>query len=356
MSVSTSGMQNKTGSRAWRVAIELLGSMRFAISLLVILAIASIIGTVLKQDDPYPNYVNQFGPFWADIFRSLGLYTVYGSWWFIVILLFLVVSVSLCVTRNGPKMIADLRSWKDRVREGSLRAFGHKAEYTAAGSREQTALKIGQWVRREGYKYVTREADGATLIAAKRGAFTKLGYIFAHVAIIVICIGALLDSNLTIRLQMWLFDKSPVHGNAVISSLGPEHRLSPSNPSFRGYAWVPEGDHVSTAILNEADGSLIQDLPFTIQLNKFVVDYYSTGMPKLFASDIVVTDRTTGAQIPVRIEVNKPFTAAWRSISRASRMAARPCSSRPIPCRARMPSRSSWTARSAAPHRCPSRR
>jgi cytochrome c biogenesis protein len=318
MSVSTSGMQNKTGSRAWRVAIELLGSMRFAISLLVILAIASIIGTVLKQDDPYPNYVNQFGPFWADIFRSLGLYTVYGSWWFIVILLFLVVSVSLCVTRNGPKMIADLRSWKDRVREGSLRAFGHKAEYTAAGSREQTALKIGQWVRREGYKYVTREADGATLIAAKRGAFTKLGYIFAHVAIIVICIGALLDSNLTIRLQMWLFDKSPVHGNAVISSLGPEHRLSPSNPSFRGYAWVPEGDHVSTAILNEADGSLIQDLPFTIQLNKFVVDYYSTGMPKLFASDIVVTDRTTGAQIPVRIEVNKPFTYRGVAIYQSS--------------------------------------
>ena len=318
MSVSTSGTQIKTGPRAARVTVELLGSMRFAISLLVILAIASIIGTVLKQDDPYPNYVNQFGPFWADIFRSLGLYTVYGTWWFIIILLFLVVSVSLCVWRNGPKMIADMRSWKDRVREGSLRAFGHKAEYSVSGSRDQVALKVGQWVRREGYKYVTRETDGATLIAAKRGAITKLGYIFAHVAIIVICIGALLDSNLTIRLQMWLFDKSPVHGNAVISSLGPEHRMSPSNPSFRGYAWVPEGDHVSTAILNEADGSLIQDLPFTIQLNKFVVDYYSTGMPKLFASDIVITDRVTGRKIPARIEVNKPFTYRGIAIYQSS--------------------------------------
>ena len=105
MSVSTSGTQIKTGPRAARVTVELLGSMRFAISLLVILAIANIIGTVLKQDDPYPNYVNQFGPFWADIFRSLGLYTVYGTWWFIIILLFLVVSVSLCVWRNGPNWL-----------------------------------------------------------------------------------------------------------------------------------------------------------------------------------------------------------------------------------------------------------
>jgi len=72
--------------------------MRFAISLLVILADRQhSSGRCLKQDDPYPNYVNQFGPFWADIFRSLGLYTVYGTWWFIIILLFLVVSVSLCV-------------------------------------------------------------------------------------------------------------------------------------------------------------------------------------------------------------------------------------------------------------------
>ncbi len=318
MSTTTSGMQVKTGSRARRSAVELLGSMRFAISLLVILAIASIIGTVLKQEDPYPNYVNQFGPFWADIFRGLGLYTVYGSWWFVLILLFLVASVSLCVLRNGPKMIADMRSWKDRVRENSLRAFGHRAEYQVAGDHAAVAQALAGWAQREGYKFVTRETDGATLIAAKRGAFNRLGYIFAHLAIVVICLGALLDSNLMIRAQMWLLGKSPVQGNGVISEIAQNHRLSSSNPSFRGYAWVPEGDHVSTAILNQPSGSLIQDLPFSIQLNKFIVDYYSTGMPKLFASDIVVTDFKTGARIPARIEVNKPFTYRGISIYQSS--------------------------------------
>ena len=70
MSVTTSGLQSKSSRSSVRHAIETISSMRFAISLLVILAIASIIGTVLTQEDPYPNYVNQFGPFWADIFRS----------------------------------------------------------------------------------------------------------------------------------------------------------------------------------------------------------------------------------------------------------------------------------------------
>ncbi|WEY38479.1 cytochrome c biogenesis protein ResB [Paraburkholderia sp. SUR17] len=318
MSVTTSGLQLNTRKRAWRNAIELLSSMRFAIALLVVLSIASIIGTVLTQDDPYPNYVNQFGPFWADIFRSLGLYSVYSAWWFMLILGFLVVSISLCVIRNAPKMIADMKSWKDKVREGSLRAFHHKGEYAVQGSRVQMAQVLTNLTGRLGYKFVTRESDGATLIAAKRGALTRIGYIFAHLAIVVICIGGLLDSNLPIKLQMWLFDKTPIRSNTVISQIAPEHRLSVSNPTFRGYAWVPEGQFVSTAILNQPNGSLIQDLPFSIQLNKFIVDYYSTGMPKLFASDIVVIDHKTGQRVPARVEVNKPFEYDGVSIYQSS--------------------------------------
>ncbi|CAB3759247.1 cytochrome c biogenesis protein ResB [Paraburkholderia humisilvae] len=318
MSVTTSGLQSKSRQRVAREVIEVLSSMRFAIAMLVILAIASIIGTVLTQDDPYPNYVNQFGPFWADIFRSLSLYTVYSAWWFMLILGFLITSVSLCVIRNAPKMIADTKSWKDKVREASLRAFHHKGEFVVEGTRAQATATLSHLSRKLGYQFVTRESDGATLIAAKRGALTKLGYISAHLAIVIICIGGLLDSNLPIKLQMWLFDKSPISGNSVINDIPPEHRLSQSNPTFRGYAWVPEGQHVSTAILNQPNGSLIQDLPFSIQLDKFIVDYYSTGMPKLFASDIVVIDHKTGQRVPARVEVNKPFEYDGVSIYQSS--------------------------------------
>ena len=46
-----------------RSFFELVSSMRFAIALLTVICIASVIGTVLQQHQPINNYVNQFGPF-----------------------------------------------------------------------------------------------------------------------------------------------------------------------------------------------------------------------------------------------------------------------------------------------------
>jgi len=94
--------------------------MRFAIALLTIICIASVIGTVVKQHEPYPNYVNQFGPFWAQVFDSLKLYSVYSAWWFLLILAFLVISTSLCIARNTPKILSDLKQYKENIREQSL--------------------------------------------------------------------------------------------------------------------------------------------------------------------------------------------------------------------------------------------
>ncbi|WP_296224503.1 cytochrome c biogenesis protein ResB [Ralstonia sp. UBA689] len=307
-SVSTSGVQIRSRRRALRETVELLSSMRFAISLLTVIAIASVIGTVLKQNEPYPNYVNQFGPFWADVFRSLTLPTVYSAWWFLLILTFLVVSTSLCILRNAPKMLADMRAWREHVREGSLRAFHHKDEFDAPADAATVIARLSALAQNRGFRIKAFAREGATtLITAKAGAGNKIGYILAHTAIVIICIGGLLDGDMMIRAQMWFGGKSPIKGNAVISDIGPEHRLSTANPGFRGNAFVPEGATVNTAILNIADGALIQDLPFSITLKKFTVEHYSTGMPKLFASDIVVTDRRTGKQTDARVEVNKPF-------------------------------------------------
>ena len=133
-----------------------------------------------------------------------------------------------------------MRRAGSKVREGSLRAFHHKAEYTTSGTRATVTATLATFVTKAGYKHIVRENDGATLISAKRGAMTKWGYISAHLAIVVICIGGLLDSNLPIKFQMWMFGK-PVNTSATISEISPDHRLSASNPTFRGYAWVPRG-------------------------------------------------------------------------------------------------------------------
>jgi cytochrome c biogenesis protein len=307
MSVSTSGLHLKTSHRILRELVELLSSMRFAIALLTIISIASIVGTVLKQNEPFNNYVNQFGPFWAELFQALSLPRVYSAWWFLLILAFLVVSTSLCLVRNTPKMMRDMRAWKENIREGSLRAFGHRHEFDAPLTRGETLARVQALLANRGFRTRLVEHPNGTLIAAKAGTTNKIGYILAHSAIVVICIGGLLDGDMLIRAQMWLGDKEPVRGNAVIAEIPPKHRLSAQNPGFRGNAFVPEGGTVSTAILNIGDGAMVQDLPFTITLKKFRVEYYSTGMPKLFASDVIVTEHATGKTREATIEVNKPL-------------------------------------------------
>ena len=287
--------------------LELLASMRFAISLLSLIAIASVIGTVLKQNEPLPNYVNQFGPFWFEVFNSLHLYAVYTSWWFLLILIFLVSSTTLCLIRNAPKMIRDMRSWRENVREQSLQNFAHKAVWDSTASRAALTDRLAQRIAQRGYKIKTVEKTGATLIAAKKGAANKLGYIFAHSAIIIILIGGALDSDLSIKFQQWFMGKVPFEGNGLISQIETRHRLSPNTPTFRGNTLIPEGQKSDTTILQQSSGVFIQDLPFTIQLKKFIIEFYSTGMPKLFASDVLVQDHATGKIFPATIKVNEPL-------------------------------------------------
>ncbi len=318
MSDTTQGVQVRSGSQALRAGIELLSSMRFAISLLTVICIASVIGTVLKQHEPAVNYVNQFGPFWAELFAAIQLNAVYSAWWFLLILAFLVVSTSLCIARNTPKILVDLKVYKENIREQSLRSFHHKAEAPLAESAEAAARRIGSTLASGGWKVKLQQRDSAQgagsgwMVAAKAGAANKIGYIAAHSAIVLICLGGLFDGDLIVRAQMLLGGKTPYAGSGLISEVKPEHRLSERNPTFRGNLVVAEGTQSGTAILSQSDGVLLQDLPFAIELKKFIVEHYSTGMPKLFASEVIIHDKATGEKTPARIEVNHP--ASYKGI------------------------------------------
>lgn len=287
--------------------IELLGSMRFAISLLVFICVASLIGTILPQNQAPNAYIDQFGPFWFAVFDRFSLWHIYNSWWFLLIMTFLVVSTSLCVFRNSPKMIREARTFREYIRGSSLRAFHHRVELAASDTPAQARDKVGQLLRLQGYRYRVREDGESFMVAAKKGSANRLGYIFAHVAIVVICLGGLLDSELPVRLQTWLFDKVPVTDNMMIADVPSSGRLSAHNPSFRANMLVPDGKQSSVGIVSVDNGVLLQPLPFAVKLKKFSVDYYDTGMPSNFQSDVEVKDLATGAVFDQTIKVNEPL-------------------------------------------------
>jgi cytochrome c biogenesis protein len=294
------------GARTARALVELVSSMRFAITLFTVICIAAVIGTVLKQQEPLGNYINQFGPFWAELFMAIRLNAVYSAWWFLLILAFLVVSTSLCIARNTPKVVADLKAYKEHIRENALRAFHHRAQAQLPGAPQAEAQRVGQVLARSGWKVRLQQRSAGWMVAAKAGGVNKLGYLAAHSAIVLVCLGGLLDGDLIVRGQMWWGGKQPYQGGGMVSEVPARHRLPSTNPTFRGNLLVAEGSQSSTAILSQSDGILLQELPFSIELKKFIVEHYSTGMPKLFASDIVIHDRETGETIPARVEVNHP--------------------------------------------------
>ena len=318
MSESTAGLALNTGHRAWRETVELLSSMRFAIALLTIICIASVIGTVVQQNQPPVNYVNQFGPFWAEVFGSLGLYAVYSAGWFLVILLFLVISTSLCIARNTPKILGDLRSFKEHVRESSLQAFHLKARGTLGGGREAAMARVHDVLSGKGWQARAQVREHGVMVAARQGGANKIGYLAAHSAIVLVCLGGALDGDLVVRAQMWLQDKTPYTGGGMVNEVPQSHWLSPANPTYRGSLPVPEGGRSNVMRLAMGDGLLLQELPFDVELKKFIVEYYETGMPKLFASEVVLHDRETGEKVERTIKVNEPASFKGVTIYQSS--------------------------------------
>ena len=290
-------------------------SMRFAVALLSLLGIASVIGTVLQQNQLQTDYLVKFGPFWTRIFDFLGLYDVYASAWFVVIMMFLVVSTSLCLIRNVPPFWREMKSFREKVKEKSLAAMRHSSllDVNIAPEVAKRYLEV------QGFqgKTINRE-DGSVLIAAKKGTMNKWGYIFAHIALIVICLGGLIDSNLLLKLGMLTGRIVPDNQAVYAKDFKPESILGAANLSFRGNVSISEGQSADVVFLNADNGMLVQDLPFEVKLKKFHIDFYNTGMPRDFASDIEVTDKATGEKLERTIRVNHPLTLHGITIYQAS--------------------------------------
>ena len=290
--------------------------MRFAITMFSLLGIASIIGTVLKQNEPYNNYIIKFGQFWFDIFEKLGLYNVYQAFWFLLILVFLIISTSLCVSRNTPKILKDYKKFQDHIREKSLLSFKHSYQFPL---KEFSPKKITAFLKSNNYKVKHKIIeDNGDLIVAKKGDLQKLGYIFTHLAIVIISIGGLLDGNLVFKVQELIGVKQIQLVDQPLSQIPLTGRMSENNLSYRASMLLSEGDTKTAAILRAKEGYLVQEIPFSITLKDFNIEHYSTGQPKSFKSDLLVTDNETGQSINKTISVNKPLTYKGVTIYQAA--------------------------------------
>lgn len=301
------------------ILLEFLGSMNLAIALLLTVAIASVIGTVILQNQPVVDYVTRFGGFWFEVFRVLGLYDVYGTAWFLGILAFLVLSTSVCIYRNAPGMLREMRHYRVNARRESLRGFSHRQEWELDLPAEEAEARAAAVLGAHKYRMRRKDHGDHVVVAGMRGTFNRIGYLFTHAAVVIICIGGLIDGNVGLKLKAETGELVPLKQDMLVADIPPASRLQPGETlSFRGNRTIPEGAAVNGVILNLGEGYVLQELPFAIEVKDFRIEYYPTGQPKSFESDLVIHDDRLQEPLEQTIAVNHPLIYRGYAIYQSS--------------------------------------
>ena len=258
---------------AWfKPYFDRLSSMSLAVALLVVLGLASVIGTVLLQNQEQTDYLTQFGPLWYSVFYTLGLFDMYHAGWFIGLLGFLVVSLIVCLWRNVPRMLKEMATRKVVIADKSLKRFHHlkhwQLDKTSATDAEACISgQLGGWEQKR------EEENGRIYIRCDKGRYNKWGYILVHAAILVILAGG------------WYGAQYGFRGTMSVVEHGTENTIS--------FLKGTKTEHLK--------------MPFDIRCDDFFIDFYPTGMPKEFRSTLSVIDHGKTVIDHKDIIVNEPL-------------------------------------------------
>ncbi|MCX8528098.1 MAG: cytochrome c biogenesis protein ResB, partial [Candidatus Nanopelagicales bacterium] len=163
-----------------------LTSMRTALILLFLLAVASIPGTVLPQRGTNPIKVNQYladNPTFGPILDRLGFFDVFGSPWFSAVYLLLFISLIGCVI---PRVRVHWRAMMapPPAAPRNLQRMSFANDFVSDQSPKE-ALDVAQKSLR-GWRI---RRDGDASISAERGYLRETGNLVFHLALIVVLIG-----------------------------------------------------------------------------------------------------------------------------------------------------------------------
>ena len=170
----------------WR----LLTSMRTALVLLLLLALAAVPGSLVPQRTSDPNGVFQFQARDPELFRvldSLGLFSTFSSPWFSAIYLLLFVSLIGCIIPRTKHHLEALRARPPKTPARLARLVGY-TEVASDGDAEVAVDEARRVLKGQGYR-VERYGDS---ISAERGYLRETGNLVFHTALVgvLVAVGA----------------------------------------------------------------------------------------------------------------------------------------------------------------------
>ncbi len=170
---------------AWRT----LTSMRTALVLLFLLAVASVPGSILPQRGTNPIRVNDYlanDPVKGRILDRLGFFDVFAAPWFAAIYLLLFVSLAGCVIPRAVQHWRMVRARPPAAPRNLGRLPEHRLVATAAAA-DTTLDTAAAWLRSARWRVDTTAYDGRSgSVAAEKGYARETGNLLFHVSLLAL--------------------------------------------------------------------------------------------------------------------------------------------------------------------------
>ena len=228
--------------------------IKLTVIVLLTLAVTSILGTLIPQNEDPAAYVQAYGEFAFRLFSTLGLFDMYHSWWFQSLILLLTVNIVVCsidrlsATRN----ILFVR--KPSYHVSRFRKLKNKETFDDDRSPEQIRTLYASYFERAFRHSQMENTEKGFCIFGEKGRWTRFGVYTVHLSVILLLVGGLIGS---------------IFG-------------------FDGFANIPEGETVTSVRLGNNGKTL--PLPFELRCDDFNVSFYDSGMPKEYRSSLTILE------------------------------------------------------------------
>jgi len=229
-------------------------SVKLAIVTLIVLAVTSIIGTIIEQNQPPEKYHQIYEDWSFALMDRLNLFDMYHSVWFLLLLVLFTVNLSCCTIDRFPKTLKVVRNPRTKLDGNLEKTLSFSDRWKRKGALSEWADKYAGALSSSFARPAVTEEGGTVHLYAESGVASRFGVYVTHLSIVVIFIGAIV-------------------GNVA---------------GFKGYVNIPEGESIAQVPVR--GGNRMQDLGFTLRCNAFSLETYPSGQPKAYKSDLSVFD------------------------------------------------------------------
>jgi cytochrome c biogenesis protein len=260
---------------------EGLSSVRLTIPLLIVLAVASIFGTLIPQNGTPEEYLRIYKASTYKILRILGFLDMYHAGWFIFLLTLLSLNLIVCSLKRWPSVRRFFSRPEIKPGEGQWKAMAPGRRFSLSLPPKDALARIQKGVFHAFARPRVLQDQGAWYLFAEKGKLSRLGFYCIHLSILIILLGAMIGSFF----------------------------------GFRGYVNIVEGETADRVFLR--GGRQVHPLGFKVRLEQFSVSFYPTGTPREFKSTVTILEGERKI-LTEPIRVNHPLTYKGISLYQSS--------------------------------------